>query len=117
MLGKKVPYITAPFFWTRFFNKSFSFTGFHHKYNEVVMKDPLDQKGNFLAVYCQDDLCFGASGVGKSHELIMLNQAIRLGIPIRKSELKEKEYFQNLKKEIMKNKKNCACQRQNINNQ
>ena len=40
-----------------------------------------------MAVYCKKDDCYSAAGVGSSHEMILINQAMRLGIPIKKSEL------------------------------
>ena len=80
MLNKKIDYVTCPFFWTRFFNQSFAFTGFNFNYDSVVMKKDVDEKGNFLAVYCKKDDCFSAVGVGSSHEMILMNQAMRLGI-------------------------------------
>ena len=42
MLNKKINYITCPFFWTRFFNQSFGFTGFSSDYDSIVMKKDID---------------------------------------------------------------------------
>lgn len=114
MLGKNVKYVTAPFFWTRFFNKSYSFTGFTFNHEEIVFKKDIDEKGNFLALYCGRKECFSAAGVGSSSEMIMINQALRLGIPIYKDQLKNDNYFNELKKEILKNKDQCACQKNKI---
>ena len=78
------------------------------------MKKDVDEKGNFLAVYCKKDNCFSAVGVGSSHEMILMNQAMRLGIQIKKNELENENYFKDLKKTILKNKKKCACEKKEI---
>ena len=108
MLGKNIKYTTVPFFWTRFFNKSWAFTGFNTDFDSVVFNGKNDDKG-FLAVYCKEEECFGGSGVGRNHDLIIMNQAMRIGIPIMKEQVKDENYFKWLRKEVFKNKDACGC--------
>ena len=114
MLGKNIQYITAPYFWTRFFNKSFCYTGFSFDHKDVVFRKDIDEKGNFLALYCGDEQCYSAAGVGSSSEMILINQAMRLGIPIKREDILKEDYFKDLKREILKNKDDCACQKNKV---
>lgn len=66
MLGRNVEYKTSPFFWTRFYNKSFGFTGFEFKHTDILYKGDVES-GKFMAVYCDDRECFGAAGAGMGH--------------------------------------------------
>ena len=49
----------------------------------MVYKGDID-KGKFMAIYCEEEECFGAVGAGMGHNMILLNQAMRIGIPILK---------------------------------
>jgi len=71
-MGKKVEYKTSPFFWTRFCNKSFGYVGFEFDHSEVVYKGDVDA-GKFMAVYCNQNECFGASGAGMGANMILFN--------------------------------------------
>ena len=108
MLNKNIPYSTVPFFWTRFFNQSWAFTGFNTEFDNVIFNGKNDDK-TFLAVYCKEKECFGGSGVGRNHDLIILNQAMRIGIPIMREQVSDDNYFKWLKKEVFKNKESCGC--------
>jgi len=61
------------------------------------MKGDLD-KGKFMAFYCGEKECYSACGAGMSHEMILFNQAQRLGLPILKEQVKNDGYFEELKK-------------------
>ncbi len=110
MLEKNITYHTVPFFWTRFFNKSFAFTGFHREFDDVVLKGDL-KENKFLAIYCKDKECFSASGAGRSHDIVIINQALRLGLKLNKEDVQKESFVSNLKKEILKNSSGCACER------
>ena len=70
-MGKNVNYKTCPFFWSRFFDKSFAFVGFKTKYDEIVYKGDVDS-GKFMAVYCGERVCNGVSGAGMGHNMILM---------------------------------------------
>ena len=87
MMGKNIPYVTVPFFWTRIFNTSLCYTGFTKPNTEVVFQKQIDEKGNFLAFNCDENKCYSAMTRGFSHELILLNQALRIGLQFPRDSL------------------------------
>lgn len=114
MVGRNKPYVFAPFFWTRLFNKGLQFVGVPQEFDEIVLKGDLD-KGEFVAVYCQQDNCHSAAGMGSTKEIITLNHALRLGLPLKKEHVKKAEFFQDVEAEIRKKGHVCNCTRRKTN--
>ena len=110
MLGRRKAYTLAPFFWTRFFNKSFQFVGVPSQWDDLVMKGNL-QEDTFVGVYCHNNNCHSAVASGKTKEIVLLNQAIRLGLSLDKSEVVKDTFFEDLEARVRKNMPNCACGR------
>lgn len=115
MLDKNVKYDSIPFFWTRIFNKSILYTGQVKDVDDIVIKGKPEEH-KFVGLYCNKDRCHGAVGVGASEQLITVNQALRLNIPLKKEEfLNDDQFFRKLQVEIMKNIKQCDCKRKERN--
>lgn len=111
MLEKNIKYDSVPFFWTRMFNKSILYTGINKDTDEIVLKGKPEEH-QFVGLYCQKDRCHGAFGTGSSDQMITINQALRLNIPLKKEEfLEDDHFFRKLQVEIMKNIKKCDCKR------
>jgi NADPH-dependent 2,4-dienoyl-CoA reductase/sulfur reductase-like enzyme/nitrite reductase/ring-hydroxylating ferredoxin subunit len=114
MVGRNKPYVFAPFFWTRVFNKGLQFVGVPKEFDEIVLKGDLG-KQEFVAVYCQKDDCHSASGMGATKEIITFNHALRLGLPLKKEHVKQENFFNDLEGEIRKKGHVCNCTRRKTN--
>ena len=116
MLGKFVPYETVPFFWTRAFNKSLAVLGdVNGDYDVIVKGKP--EEFNFIAYYVnKSDAIVGAAGMGYNKELIAMNQAMRLGIPLLSSQVVDPGFsWESLYNRIKDSKQPCHCQRKSNN--
>ena len=121
MLGKKIEYKNIPFFWSRFFNKSFCYIGYQNKNQnkrknnknfkkDVIIKGDL-KTGDFLSFYFNKDECYGVGCSGKNSDLVLIDIAMRIGIPIYKEDVQKQNFFEILRKEIDKKNELCKCMR------
>ena len=119
MLNKKIEFKNVPFFWTRFFNKSFCYIGYPKNNNNLKNEKYLDQeniiikgdleKGNFIGFYFDDNECYGVSCCGKNSDLVLINMAMMIGIKIYKEDVEKENFFENLKKKINNKSDLCKC--------
>lgn len=116
MMGKNVAYRTVPFFWTNIFKTRYSFTGFEKSGTEVVFKKDFDKDGNFVAFNCDPKFCYSVMTKGHDQETILVNQALRLGLPLSKESVLQESFFADLKKKIIQNQGSCFCEKDKHNN-
>lgn len=115
MLEKQVKYDSVPFFWTRAFNRSITYTGLLRETDDIVLKGDFNEH-KFVGLYCKQDRCHGALGVGSSDQMITVNQALRLNIPLKQDDfLNDEHFFRKLQVEIMRSIKKCDCKRKERN--
>ena len=114
MVGRNKPYVFAPFFWTRLFNKALQYVGVPKEFDEVVLKGNLDSN-EFIAIYCQGEDCHSAAGMGSTKEIITLNHALRINLPLKKEHVKQADFFKDLEDEIRKKGHVCNCTRRKTN--
>ena len=74
-----LPYDWVPFFWTRNFNKSLQYTGSGRGYERIHIDGRVDDL-KFLAYYLKGDRVLAAAGLQRSPDLMVLNEAMRLGL-------------------------------------
>lgn len=112
MLTKMVPYKTIPFYWTRAFNKSLAVLGNPRADMDVVVRGK-PEEFNFIAYYVgKTGRIEGAAGMGYNKELIAMNQAMRLNIPLLAQNVVDPEYnWESLYNQIVTSKAPCKCQR------
>ncbi|MEJ2722243.1 MAG: FAD/NAD(P)-binding oxidoreductase, partial [bacterium] len=68
MAGKKTPYESVPFFWTRQAGFSLGYVGYADKWDEIIVDGDVDSK-KFLAYFISGDRISAVAGVGRSAEL------------------------------------------------
>jgi NADPH-dependent 2,4-dienoyl-CoA reductase/sulfur reductase-like enzyme len=112
MLGKMIPYNGVPFFWTRQWNKSVACVGHLDGGWDKVVIDGKPSEYNFAAYYFKNNKLIGASGMMRSKDLMAINHAIRINMPITE------EYFngtaldvERLKTELLAKGPKCNCSR------
>lgn len=112
MLGKMIPYNGVPFFWTRQWNKAVACVGHISGGWDKLVIDGKTTDYNFAAYYFKGGKIVGAAGMMRSKDLMAVNHAIKLNIPITA------DYFngnvldvERLKKELHAKSPKCHCSR------
>lgn len=107
-----IPYNGVPFFWTRQWNKSVACVGYLGKGWDSIVIDGKPGEYNFAAYYFRNGRVIGAAGMMRSKDLMAINHAIRLNMPVTP------EYFngtaldvERLRKEMLAKGPKCHCQR------
>ena len=121
MLGKFVPYMDVPFFWTRHYNKSLQMVGNTATgYSEVIIKGKM-KKEKFLAYYINDkDQVVGVAGFNKAKQIMVLSEAIKQnkmpsGSDIKSGKVRVKEIKASLRKTGGgKCKRAGCCKKKNV---
>lgn len=118
MAGKKFPMDNIPFFWTRSFNNSLSFTGVNQGWDEIHITGSLEEM-KFLAYYInkKDDMILGVASMGMMNQLQIINEAMRNGTMPKASSIKEgKVNLEDVLKETKKKNPKCTrCTRCSAN--
>lgn len=112
MLDKHIPFDIIPFFWTRNFNKTLQYTGYHREFDEVFVDGSLEDH-KFVAYYIKDDKVQAATALGAGAAIHILKEAMRLGMLPSASEIKEEskqEAFASINKlkEKIKSRKGAS---------
>jgi NADPH-dependent 2,4-dienoyl-CoA reductase/sulfur reductase-like enzyme len=114
MLGKMVPYATVPFFWTRVCNNGVRYSGWAPTWDKIHF-DGTVESGEFLAYYIKDNKILAVADMNRGNDMIMLNQALKMGLMPSGSDLiSGKVTIDQIKKTVQDNKKGCKCQRKTI---
>ena len=80
ILGKRMPMDNIPFFWTRSFNNTLSFTGFTKGYTDIHILGDVKAK-RFIAFYIDKkrNKVLGAASMGALNPIQIVNEAMRNG--------------------------------------
>lgn len=81
MAGKKTPYESVPFFWTRQFDSGLLYVGHAQRWDEIVYHGDV-AKRDFLAFYVQDNRVLAVAGMNRDREMAAAEELMRLrGMP------------------------------------
>jgi 3-phenylpropionate/trans-cinnamate dioxygenase ferredoxin reductase subunit len=78
MLGREVRYAEVPFFWTKHFGQSLKYVG-HAARSETILYRGDVEKDTFTAGYFGGDRLLAAAGIGRTPELVRIQEALRRG--------------------------------------
>ena len=80
MLGRRMPMDNIPFFWTRSFNNTLSFTGVTKGWDRIHIIGDLKER-KFVAFYLdtKQDKVLGAASMGVMNQIQIINEAMRNG--------------------------------------
>jgi apoptosis-inducing factor 3 len=110
MSGKKFPVDNVPFFWTRQFNNSLSFTGVTRGWDDLHIVGDLKEM-KFVAYYIRksDDKVLGAAAMGSPNKIQIINEAMKNGVMPSASTIKSPDFvLEDILKEIKKKNPKCA---------
>merc|ERR1712048_317193 len=79
MLGRQIPYDMVPIFWTKVSGVNLYYTGSCAKWDKIVIDGDVNEK-KFLAYYIKDERVDSVAGMGRTGDVLMINQAMRLNI-------------------------------------
>jgi NADPH-dependent 2,4-dienoyl-CoA reductase/sulfur reductase-like enzyme/nitrite reductase/ring-hydroxylating ferredoxin subunit len=112
MLEKDIPYDIIPFFWTRNYNKTLSYTGYHRDVDEVYIDGSLEES-KFVAYYIKNDKVHAAAAFNSGLSIHIIKEAMRLGMMPSASQIKDKSVtVQDLAAQIKAKPGASACHRQ-----
>ena len=109
MLGKMVPYSGVPFYWSRQWNKSVACVGYLKGGWDDVVIDGTPDDFKFAAYYFKGNRLVGLAGMMRGKDMITVNHAMKLGIPITKDYLKGTALNLDRLQEEIKSKGGSGC--------
>ena len=74
MLGRKVPYKSTPFFWTRHYNKPMQYVGHCMGYDDIILHGSVSGH-KFTAYYVKNDKIEAVSGMNTNKAIITMMEA------------------------------------------
>jgi NADPH-dependent 2,4-dienoyl-CoA reductase/sulfur reductase-like enzyme/nitrite reductase/ring-hydroxylating ferredoxin subunit len=78
MAGKKTPYDSVPFFWTRQFDAGLLYAGHAQQWDEIVYHGDLSTR-DFLAFYVKENRVLAVAGMNRDREMAAAEELMRLG--------------------------------------
>lgn len=78
MAGKKTPYESVPFFWTRQFDAGLLYVGHAQHWEEIVYHGELSTR-DFLAFYVKQNRVLAVAGMNRDQEMAAAEELMRLG--------------------------------------
>ncbi len=78
MLGQRVPYTAAPFFWTQQYGKSLRYAGHAEQWDEIIYHGEVE-KQDFLAFYVQAGRIAAVAGMGRDTAIIYITELLGQG--------------------------------------
>ncbi|HEU4510886.1 MAG TPA: FAD-dependent oxidoreductase [Pyrinomonadaceae bacterium] len=78
MAGKKTPYDSVPFFWTRQFDVGLLYVGHAQQWEEIVYHGDLSRR-DFIAFYVMQNRVLAVAGMNRDQEMAAAEELMRLG--------------------------------------
>jgi NADPH-dependent 2,4-dienoyl-CoA reductase/sulfur reductase-like enzyme/nitrite reductase/ring-hydroxylating ferredoxin subunit len=78
MAGKKIPYDSVPFFWTRQFDAGLLYVGHASSWDEIVYQGDVHAR-DFLAFYIKMGHVLAVAGMNRNREMAAAEELMRLG--------------------------------------
>ena len=110
MMGKRMPVDNIPFFWTRSFNNTLSFTGYNRGWDDIHVVGDLKER-KFVAYYVDKkrDKILGAASMGVMNQIQIINEAMRNGQMPRASKVTAPGFkLEDLISEIQESNPKCT---------
>jgi apoptosis-inducing factor 3 len=94
MTGKKIPFASAPFFWTVQAGLTLNYVGHAKSWDDIIIKGDVT-KEDFTAYYIKDKNLVAAAGVNRDKELDIIEELFRLKKIPTEDEVKHESFIQN----------------------
>lgn len=88
MAGRKTPYESVPFFWTRQFDVGLLYVGHAQQWDEIIYHGDLSTR-DFLAFYVKDNRVLAVAGMNRDREMAAAEELMRLGCMPAAGQLKK----------------------------
>ena len=87
MAGKKTPYDSVPFFWTRQFDVGLLYVGHAQQWDDIIYQGDVSAQ-DFLAFYVKENRVLAVAGMNRDREMAAIEELLRLDRMPKATELK-----------------------------